>query len=175
MCNRMLKPMIQKFKNQDMSVFEFLYDEFKKLIMFYAKKLFYDDVACDLTLFLIELFYQIDLSKFMPDESLGIKKYIAVSIKNQYIALSLQRDKYNKISNKIYEDFDGYFPDYEESFSVLESLEILPEKQKTIIIFRYIYGYSIFEIAVMLGISRQAVNNLKNRALNTLKEFLQGE
>ena len=80
MCNRYLKPIIEKFKKQDMGVFETLYDEFKKLIMFYSGKLCYDDAVSDLTLFLIELFYQIDLTKFDLDDSVTINKYIAKSI-----------------------------------------------------------------------------------------------
>ena len=175
MCNRCLKPLIEKFKKQEMSFFEPIYDVFKKLIMFYSKKLCYDDAAGDLTLFFIELLYQIDLSKFLLDDSLSIKKYIAVSIKNQYIALSVNNDRYNKISNKLYNNLDGYSPNFEEQFSLLESINVLSEKQRMTIIYKYIYGYSDFEIAVLLGVSRQAVNRLKNRALSILREFLTEE
>lgn len=175
MCNRCLKPIIEKFKKQDMTVFEPLYDVFKRLIMFYSKKLYYDDAAADLTLFFIELLYQMDLSKFGMDDSFTIKKYIAVSIKNHYIALSMNKDRYCKVSNKLYDNLDGYLPNFEERFSLLESINVLSEKQKMIVIYKYIYGYSDFEIAVLLGVSRQAVNRLKNRALVCLREFLAGE
>lgn len=174
MCNRCIKALIEKFKKQDMTVFEKLYDVFKRLIMFYAKKLHYDDAAGDLTLFFIELLYQIDLSKFEEDDSISIKKYIAVSIKNRYIALSVNKDRYFKFSNNLYENADGYLPDFEDKLSLLESIKGLSEKQKMIIVYKYIYGYSDFEIAVLLGISRQAVNRLKNRALLCLREFYGG-
>ena len=175
MRNRYLKPIIEKFKKQDMSVFEIIYGEFQKLIKFYSRKLCYDDAAGDLTLFFIELLYQIDLKKFYSDDSVSIKKYIAVCIRNQYIALSKKWDSYRKISNKLYENIDGYLPDFEERFSLIESMDILSEKQKMIIIYKYIYGYSNFEIAVLLGVSCQAVNQLKNRALSNLKGFLLGD
>lgn len=172
MSNRCLKTIIEKFKNQDMGVFETLYDEFKKLIMFYSVKLYYDDAASDLTLFLIELFYQIDLRKFESDDSVSLKKYIAAAIRNQYILLSQQRAIYQKMSNKLYDSIDEYQPAFEERVSLIECINILSEKQKMIIIYRYIYGYTNFEISALMGISRQAVNQLKNRALLTLKEFL---
>lgn len=172
MRNRYLKPIIEKFKNQDMGVFETLYDEFKKLIMFYSGKLCYDDAVSELTLFLIELFYQIDLKKFDSDDSVTINKYIAIAMRNQYIYLSQQRERYRKMSYKLYDTIDGYQPDFEQRVSLIESINILSEKQKMIIIYRYIYGYTNFEIASLMGISRQAVNQLKNRALLSLKEIL---
>ncbi len=175
MCNRCLKVLIEKFKKQDMTVFETLYDVFKRLIMFYSQKLHYDDAAGDLTLFFIELLYQLDLSKFESDDSISIKKYIAVSIKNRYIALSVNKDRYFKFSNNLHENSDGYLPDFEDRFSLLESIRGLSEKQKMIVVYKYIYGYSDFEISVLLGISRQAVNRLKNRALISLREFFMGE
>lgn len=36
---------------------------------------------------------------------------------------------------------------------------------------KYIYELSEIDIAKILGISRQAVNRLKNRALNNLRKF----
>ncbi len=175
MCNKYLKPIIEKFKKQDMAVFETIYGEFEKLLKFYSNKLCYDDAAGDLTLFFIELLYRIDLTKFYLDDSVSIRKYIAVSIRNQYIALSQQWERYCKFSNKLYDNLDGYLPDFEDRFSLLESMDILSQKQKMIIIYKYLYGYNNFEIAVLLGVSYQAVNQLKNRALANLKDFLLGD
>jgi len=174
MSNKYLKPIIESFKKQDMTVFEPLYDLFKKLIMFYSKKLYYDDAAGDMTLFFIELLYDMDLSKFPTDDSFSIKSYIAVAIKNQYITLSVNKDRYRKISNKLFDTLDGYLPDFEDRFSLFEGIDFLSEKQKMIVIYKYIYGYTDFEIAVLLGISRQAVNRIKNRALECLRDFFCG-
>ena len=56
MCNAMIKPMIENFKKQDMTVFPLVYSQFGKLISFYSRKLSYEDSASDLTVFLIELY-----------------------------------------------------------------------------------------------------------------------
>ena len=55
--------------------------------------------------------------------------------------------------------------------SVEDMLNCLSQKQKLIMIYKYIYGYSDIEISMLLNISRQAVNRLKNRAITTLKEY----
>lgn len=174
MCNRCLKLLIEKFRKQDITVFPILYDVFKRLIIFYSNKLNYDDALSELTLFLVELFYKIDLSKFSADESFSINRYIAVSIKNRYFALSSKKERYFKICNILNDNY-GYLPDFEGHICLIQSLKVLSHKQKNIIIYKYIYGYSDFEIAVLLGISRQAVNRLKNRALKCLKNFLAEE
>ncbi len=52
----------------------------------------------------------------------------------------------------------------------------LTEQQRKIIVYRYIYGYSIQEISDKLNVSRQAVNRTKNRAIKIIRsvytEFL---
>jgi len=174
MCNLVLKPLIKKFKEQNMSVFPTIYENFKKLINVYASRLFYEDGVSDLTLFLIELLYNIDLSRFEEDETFGIKKYIAVCIRNKYIALSMQKDIY--INNTLpLLDIAAFENDcFDDAILISQVLKVLNEKQKSVLVYKYIYGYSDCEIADNLGITRQAVNGLKNRALAVLKELLIG-
>ena len=175
MCNSLIKPFIEKLKNQDMSGFPVLYSVFERLVDWYAIKLSYEDAASELTVFLIELFYEIDLKRFPNDSSFGIKKYIAVSLKNYYIALSQKRDKQRRFSNQLYEDLNGYCQNYDDKLSIIQCMTPLSEKQKLVLIYKYIYGYSDVEIANLLDISRQAVNRIKNRGLLVLKEYFSGQ
>ncbi len=87
-----------------MTVFPLIYENFQKLISVYASRLFYEDGVSDLTLFLIELLYSIDLSRFEADETFGIKKYIAVCLRNKYITLSMQKDMYINNTLPLLED-----------------------------------------------------------------------
>lgn len=175
MCNSLLKPLVQKIKNQDMSVFSIIYSEFEKLIGLYSYRLGYDDAIHDMTLHLIETLYEIDLSNFKADDSKGIKKYIAVSLRNNYIALSIRDQKYKLFSNNLYENLCFDFCNFDDKVSVLQSMDALSDKQKFILVYKYVYGYTDFEIANALDISRQAVNRIKNRGLLALKKFLEGE
>ena len=83
--NCLLKPLIKKVKKQDMTAFPLIFEEFKKLINFYGAKLGYEDAASELTLFLIEMLYEINLSKFPDDSGEDIQKYIVVSIKTNIL------------------------------------------------------------------------------------------
>ena len=171
MCNLIFISLIKKFKNRDMSAFSEIYEEFKGLIIFYARKLGGEDYVQELTLFLLELPYNINPQNFKPDGSIAIKKYIAVCIKNKYITLSKDKQKYsNMINNALVEDLTCD-SSAEMLLSVEDMLNCLSQKQKLIMIYKYIYGYSDIEISMLLNISRQAVNRLKNRAITTLKEY----
>lgn len=175
MSNNLLKPLIEKFKKQDMSAFPIVYEEFKKLIGFYSYKLGYDDAIQDLSLHLIETLYNIDLSNFSCEDTLGLKKYIAVSLRNKYISLSIENAKYKRCSDALYENLSSDFQNYDDKVFLLECLDILSDKQKVILIYKFVYGYSDLEIANSLDITRQAVNRIKNRGLLTLRNFLEEE
>ncbi len=171
MVNSLLLPLIKKFREQDMSAFTIIYDEFKKLIYLYSGRLSDDDAVQDLTLFLIELLYSINLSMFNCDSTDTLKRYIAVSIKNKYIALSKEKQKYLYFSVGLCDNLLANSESVLEAIDICEALKLLTHRQRLIIIYRYIYCYSDAEISSLLSISRQAVNRLKNRAIETLKEF----
>ncbi len=170
MKNYLLKPLIKKVKEQDMTAFPLVFEEFKRLINFYAAKLHYEDAASDLTLFLIEMIYSIKLSKFEEDESDDIKRYIAVSIKNKYFSLSAGRFNKEKYNQDFYDGYDVFYEDFLGRIFVNDSLKSLNDEQKIIIIYRYIYGYSIADIGQITNLSRQTVNKKKNQALKILRE-----
>ncbi len=171
MCNYLMLKLIKNFKNGDKNAFCEIHNEFKKLISVYSARLGGDDTAQELTVFLIELLYDISLNKFENDNSNGLSGYIAVSLKNKYIALSKKQEleNFSRISFEETEDF--LFFTFDNYFGIDEALSYLSKRQKIIITYKYIYNYTDCEISSVLGISRQAVNRLKNRAIKTLKEF----
>ena len=174
MCNRLILPLIKIFKKQDMSVFPIIYEDFKKLIQLYAAKLRYEDAAADLNLFFVELLYGIDLSHFSEDESFGVKRYIAVCLRNHYIALSVKYSKLKQAAYPFIENVNGYAEPTDDKVLLSAALSGLSSKQKAVLIHKYIYGYSDFEISQKFGISRQAVNGVKRRALAILREYIKG-
>ncbi len=171
MSNKELRELIEGFRNQDMLSFDIIYDEFKRYINFYSKKLKTDDSVQELTVFLIELLYEIDLSRFKEDTSDGLNRYIAVSIRNKYIALSKENCKYTSMRAELYEREVFYCDTTVDKVSIEEALEKLTERQRLIIIYKYILHYSDAEISLMLGITRQSVNRIKNRAFAVLRNF----
>lgn len=173
MQNYLLKPIINKIKGQDMSVFFQIFEEFKRLILFYGNKLGYEDAASELTLFFIELLYEINLEKFPSDNGEELHKYIAVSIKNKYIALSMEREKILKLESTLFEECCGITHKYEDNACISRGISRLNDAQRLVFFYHFIYGFSIAEIAEYPDISRQAVNKTKNQVLLILrKEFL---
>ena len=171
MYNYALKDLILSFRLQNSNAFELIYDEFKRIIYHYARKQKNEDIIGELTLFLIELLYRIDLSRFKNDDSEDLKKYIMVSIKNKYITI-LRNQMREKM---LFEDFPEENIVYDSPAQIYvdmnEAFEGLTDRQKSIIVCKYIYCLSDVQISEMLKISRQAVNRLKNRALKVLENY----
>lgn len=175
MCNSVLLRLIERFRLNDMEAFPLIYNEFQMLIHFYSGNIGEEDASQELTVFLLELLYELDISKFKPDTSQGLKRYIAVSLRNKYIAISKEKQKNEILLLQLYDDDIFYSDGGENNIFVKEILAKLSHKQRLIIIYKYIYNYSDAEISVLLNISRQAVNRLKNRGIENLRKFyLQG-
>lgn len=93
-------------------------------------------------------------------------------------AVNRCHDIYRKNSRRNHEDLSAaenvsYKEHFsEENISVLEALEELPEKIKTVMILHYLEGFGINEIAKMLILSASAVKMRLSRGRETLKEIL---
>lgn len=169
--NYVLKNLIENFRRQDMAAFEIIYEEFKSRISFYARKQRNEDLIGELTLFLIELIYHIDIDKFCSDKSEGLERYILVSLKNEYISICRKSIKEKDFLRETYESALADVDSTEMRVDICEALGNLTKRQRDIIICKYIYCLSDFQIAEIFKISRQAVNRLKNRGLKVLKEY----
>lgn len=172
MCNREIMSIVKEIKNKDMSRFGELYDALAGLIHHFELKLGYDDAGQELTVFLLELVYSLDTDRFSPDNSQALNRYIAVSVRNKYIALSKGQQRRALESGDLL-DCVGRSVEFENSVALKEGMKLLSERQKAAVILRYIYGYSDAEIADRLGITRQAVNRLERKGLSILREYLE--
>ncbi len=170
MSNILFKNLILRFRKGDMNAFTAIYEQYKKLILFYSSKVGDDDTIQELNIFLIELLYDIDISVFDNSSQNGIHRYIAVSLRNKYLKLAKNKSEYSKLCCELYEN-EFKCDLSEENLFIDEVLKNLSDRQRLIIIYKYVYNYTDAEIAFMLNITRQAVNRLKNRALSVLREY----
>ena len=173
MCNRELMSIAEEIKNKNMSRFGELYEAFAGLIHHFESKLGYDDAGQELTVFLLEIVYSLDTSKFLPDQSEAINRYIAVSVRNKYIALSKKKHRHILESGELYDSI-GCTAELDNYAALREGMKLLSKRQRQTITLRYIHGYSDAEIADRLGITRQAVNRLERKGLSILRECLGG-
>ncbi|MBR3767755.1 MAG: RNA polymerase sigma factor [Clostridia bacterium] len=90
-------------------------------------------------------------------------------------------DIYRKNSVRAHEDLsEAHNVSYKEHFgedniSILEAVEKLPEKIKTVVILHYLEGFSVEETAKMLKISASAVKMRLSRGRDALKILLEKE
>ncbi|MBU3109837.1 sigma-70 family RNA polymerase sigma factor [Clostridium gasigenes] len=162
---------VNRAKDGDSKSWEEIIDIFNPIMNKYARLLCGEDTKQDLIIFLIKLINKIggDNSNFLEDKV--ILGYISKSIKHEYIRLSKQYSKYSikKIELNLDLDLELELDDDNSLIEVLDLLNVLTDKQKEVIKFIFIDCNNINEVATYMNISRQAVNQIKNRALNKLR------
>ncbi|MBR2040372.1 MAG: hypothetical protein IJ948_03215 [Clostridia bacterium] len=94
--NSCLLSLLGKFRKGDMSVFPVIFSEFEGLIHHYARKSDAEDTAEELSVFFLELMYKLDISRFIGAKGDGLSRYIAVCLRNKYIAFSCQNENFKK-------------------------------------------------------------------------------
>ena len=156
-----------------MEVFPSIYEVFRKLINLYAARFDYEDGVAELNLHLIEVLYSLDLSRFESDESFGIQKYIAVALRNRYMSLSIKKSQRDKNSMPLFDNVAVEKENRDDLIALWQVFSRLNEKQKEILVYKYIYGYSDAELSRVYGVSRQSVNGMKIRALATLRRYME--
>jgi RNA polymerase sigma factor (sigma-70 family) len=152
-------------------------NKFSPLIKKYSRKLNYDGADTDLIIAIIVTINY--LSKVQNpniiDKEEHIVGYISKVIKNKYIELSkIQSHIYNtevELNLDVVED--KLVTNLDDSILLTELLDKLTPLQRKVIEDSILKDKLYKEISEELGISRQAVNKLKNRALKNLKEYLE--
>lgn len=158
---------------------EELISKFHPLIKKYARKLNYEDSESDLVLFFIELIKSFPKGLLEAANEGKIVKYISVSIKNQYNHLVKDHIfRKNEICLSQLSEEQNYYLESrlaseneqpsEMTFSGISS--ILSPREFQIITLIYYLGYSASEIARKESCSRQAVNQIKKRALKKIQK-----
>lgn len=150
-----------------------LLEKFRPLILKYKHMLKYEDAEYDLVLFFIEMIDSIKLEGFDENNSnYQLLSYFSLAMRNKYISLS--KAKYQKV--KILELEEWYYeePSYsqEQNIEILELLNHLQTREKQIIVMKYWYGYSDFEVGSKMNITRQTVNRIVRRSLDKMREYV---
>lgn len=164
---------IQRKTNHEIAILK-LIEQFNPLIKKYSNLLRWEDSQSELILALIEIINKVPTqnSKFKQDKY--IVSYISKSIRNTYIYLSKIRNKLKchefPINFEITED--SYQASIVDRLFVEELLKVLTKREKEIITLKYFNEYSDIEISRKIGVSRQAVNKTKNRAIKRMREYM---
>ncbi len=160
---------IIKAKNGDENCLEEIIKIFWPLISKYSRLLDGEDTKQDLSLHLIEVINKLPVEKDNFNKDKFIVGYISKSIRNEYIRLSkLKNKKYNN-ETQLNLDIEIEYRKSDSDFEVLDLFNKLSRKEANIMKLIYINKLSVSEVAESMKISRQAVNQSKNRALNKIR------
>lgn len=176
----MLYELICRAQNGDKEAVQELVDRFTPLMKKEAKRLEYEDAYEDIRLFFIELIKSIRLEKIRLKEDGGITSYISVSIINFYNkeAVKSRRRKKEIVVSALSEEQEYYMEnklskeDKQNIFMELNMEDKLTPNEYRIIYQLFIEGYSVAEIAGRMNRTRQAVNQLKKRALKKIRNMM---
>lgn len=170
MCNKEIIALISEYQAHDTRNFEKLFAVFENLIYSYSNKQADSDAAQDLTDFLVELLFKIQLSKFEKDDSDSLQRYIAVCIRNEHNRMCKIRTDHLPLNEELIETLTENGILNEDRLFLKECLAVLTPLQRKVLILRYVSGYSDSEIASLLHISRQAVGRLRSRAIESIRK-----
>lgn len=150
-----------------------LIERFQPLLRHYAGLLSLEDGFEELRLSLIEILLKLPAADF-PSENpdWAVLSYVKRSIYHRYIALSKESQLHRNRTAPYQEALQSAQQTPDQLF-VRRLVNRLPERQQQVILLEFYLGFRESEIAQMLGISRQAVNQLKKRALHSLRRWMQ--
>lgn len=150
-------------------------NRFKPLIFKLSRKLNYEESETDLIILFIQMVQSMKLNKFANVSEGALVNYLFIFFKNK--SVDLFRKFVLKKTDELELNLDilQYNTDMDTKLFVDELLNLptLTTHQKLILKKSYIAECSDSEIAKTLNISRQAVNRTKNRAIQTIRKYLE--
>lgn len=159
-----------KYRNGNDASLQKIINTFKPLINKYSRLLDGEDTKQDLTLYLIRVINKISIenNNFLEDKA--IFSYLAKSIRNEYIKLSQKADKKRINEMELNLDVEIGYEEFESEMELLDLFNVLTEKEAYVMKLIYVHYLSISEVADFMKVSRQSINQTKNRALKKLRE-----
>lgn len=158
---------------------EFL-EIFASLLKKYARLLHTEDALEELQYHLLDVLKTMDLLQLSSQSDGVMVRYVQNIVYNRYIFLSKSyRKNRANISLEDLNPYDAFqymmHTSSTNDYSLLffsDVRKILSDREYQVIVLLFRYGFTVAEIAKRIGKSRQAVNQIKNRALKKLKQKL---
>jgi len=159
--------------DEDGTKFELLYETYKPLMMYIARKiLMNDDDACDAV---HDAFLAIarNIKKIRMAESNETKALVAMITERK--AIDIYRKRQKKQENETSDECLSFVHSTTDTYNEGSVLDKLPIHYREVLILKYKYGYSNSEVAEILDSTTEAVHKMSYRAKKQLQEILEGE
>lgn len=148
-----------------------LYEKFQPKIKKCSRRLNYETAETDIIIRFLEFIKNTDFEALRSKCDGSVINYTNKFFDNTY--LNLLNAKCTNVLFIYLNDENSFTKDvpyYDDQSNLeIDCFSYLTEQQRKIIVYRYIYGYSVQEIAQKLKVSRQAVNRTKNRGIKIIR------
>lgn len=152
----------------------YLVDQFKPILRKYARRLHMEDGENELILRFLEIIVNFDADKMENQSDGAITKYLCAAVYHAYCKLQARQNEYHMmdIEDPSIQQFLMTIPENGAPNKLPHFPDgLLTCTEHTVIKLLFEEGYSSIEIARVLGISRQGVNQTKLRALKKLRKY----
>lgn len=158
---------------EDRSKFEFLYMEYCGLMFHVANKILHNEQDAEDTVHQAFLKVAENIEKIGDPKCPKTQGYIVTIAENKAIDLYRRRQKRQVV--ELSDDLPGVTAIYEGENTLAACILKLPARYREVILLRYYQGYSVKEVAAILGLSLSAASKLNQRAKNRLRELYEKE
>ena len=158
---------------EERSKFEQLYLEYRGLMFHVANKILHNEQDAE------DMVHQAFLKVAEHIKKIGDPKcpktqgYIVTIVENKAIDLYRRRQKRPMV--ELSDELPGVSAVYEGENALTACILKLPARYREVILLRYFQGYSVKEVAAILGMSLSAASKLDQRAKNRLRDLYEKE
>ena len=158
---------------EDRSKFEQIYMEYRIMMFHIANRILTNEQDAE------DAVHEAFLKIAENIETIGQPKcpktqgYIVTIVENKSIDFYRKRNRHQIV--ELDDEMQGVPAVYEGENTLAACILKLPARYREVILLRYHQGYSVKEVAAMLGISHAAASKLDQRAKNRLKELYEKE
>ena len=159
--------------SEDRSKFEQIYIEYRELMFYVANRILDNDQDAEDAVH--EAFVNVaeNIQKIGEPKCPKTKGFVVTVVENK--AIDLYRKRKRRQIVELTEEIRGFSPVYEGQNALTACILKLPARYREVILLRYHQGYSVKEVASILGISFAAASKLDQRAKNKLKDLYEKE
>lgn len=159
--------------SEDRSKFEQIYIEYRDLMFYVANRIL--DNEQDAEDAIHEAFLKVaeNIKKIGEPKCPKTRGFVVTVIENKAIDLYRKRQRHQIV--ELTEEMQGFSPIYKGENALTACILKLPARYREVILLRYHQGYSVKEVASLLGISFAAASKLDQRAKNKLKDLYEKE
>lgn len=158
---------------EDRSKFEQLYLEYRGLMFHVANKILRNEQDAEDMVHQAFLKVAENIEKISDPKCPKTQSYIVTIVENQSIDLYRRRQKHQVV--ELSDELPGISAVYEGENALAACVLKLPARYREVILLRYFQGYSVKEVAAILGLSLSAASKLDQRAKNRLKDLYEKE